>query len=485
MNLQPSRVQSIVEWGLKISLLLLSFAAPISIAATQTAWALVILFWLIRLIYVRPSLVPDRIGIAIIAFFFLSLVSSVFSYEPNVSLRKMVSVSLVSIVFFVATTVKDRRLLAGMVSLLIAGCVASCIFTFATQAIGKNLKILNLAPESPLRTAGLLENDTILTAGVRKIERPEDLVAALTEPADDPVPILFYRKELLIKVYLNASPNFDPGIVDWTRGRDTRAAGFYGHYTTFAEALQLIGSLTLGLLLMVPGGVLAKRRIVLGFALAAISLALFLTVTRASWAGFAISVAVILLLSASRRALLVLTLMAVPVAVAGLLYIQYVRNVSFIDANDDSTAWRLTVWREAVGVLTSELRHLVAGVGMDSLKTHWQDWQMFDNGKRPIGHLHSTPLQLAFERGIPALIAWLAWMLIFLKRLYDGLRDDGRDWLERGILLGTSGGTIGFLAAGLVHYNWGDSEVVMIFYLMMGLSLAVLIRNRPGETIPA
>jgi hypothetical protein len=24
-----------------------------------------------------------------------------------------------------------------------------------------------------------------------------------------------------------------------------------------------------------------------------------------------------------------------------------------------------------------------------------------------------------------------------------------------------------------VHYNWGDSEVVMVFYFMVGLSLAI------------
>jgi len=24
-----------------------------------------------------------------------------------------------------------------------------------------------------------------------------------------------------------------------------------------------------------------------------------------------------------------------------------------------------------------------------------------------------------------------------------------------------------------VHYNWGDSEVVMVFYMIMGLALAV------------
>ena len=30
-----------------------------------------------------------------------------------------------------------------------------------------------------------------------------------------------------------------------------------------------------------------------------------------------------------------------------------------------------------------------------------------------------------------------------------------------------------FLASGLVHYNWGDSEVVTVYYFIMGLSLVV------------
>ena len=47
------------------------------------------------------------------------------------------------------------------------------------------------------------------------------------------------------------------------------------------------------------------------------------------------------------------------------------------------------------------------------------------------------------------------------------------EWIDRGLVLGALGGLAGFLTSGLVHYNWGDSEVVMIFYFIMGLSLAV------------
>jgi uncharacterized membrane protein YuzA (DUF378 family) len=40
-------------------------------------------------------------------------------------------------------------------------------------------------------------------------------------------------------------------------------------------------------------------------------------------------------------------------------------------------------------------------------------------------------------------------------------------------LLGALGGLVGFFTSGLVHYNWGDSEVVMVFYMLAGLTLVI------------
>jgi hypothetical protein len=55
------------------------------------------------------------------------------------------------------------------------------------------------------------------------------------------------------------------------------------------------------------------------------------------------------------------------------------------------------------------------------------------------------------------------------------------DWLTRGLALGALGGLVGFLTSGLVHYNWGDSEVIMIFYFIMGLALAAERLSRAPE----
>src|SRR4051812_3835245 len=104
--------------GITVCLLLMAFAAPLSIAATQAAWAFGLLFWIIRSFAVTPRPKFEKFDIALFTFVGLSLVSSVFSYEPAVSIRKMVSVSLVTIVYLVATNLKEQKTLHRMLVLI-------------------------------------------------------------------------------------------------------------------------------------------------------------------------------------------------------------------------------------------------------------------------------------------------------------------------------------------------------------------------------
>jgi O-antigen ligase len=211
--------------------------------------------------------------------------------------------------------------------------------------------------------------------------------------------------------------------------------------------------------------------------------ALLLTVTRASWLGCLVSTLIILLLGVGKRALILIGVLAIPLILAGLFILQQKRNVAFIDQADQSTTWRETVWREGVNLLVSKPRHLLVGVGMDSIKSHWRQWGMFDGGRIPMGHMHSNFLQIALERGVPTLILWLAMLFVYARSIWRSLLlvrarsgshgVDNGGWIERGILLGALGGLAGFLTSGVVHYNWGDSEVVMVLYMIMGLALAV------------
>ena len=120
----------------------------------------------------------------------------------------------------------------------------------------------------------------------------------------------------------------------------------------------------------------------------------------------------------------------------------------------------MTMWRDGARLWTESPRNFIFGIGMDSKEKHWQEWQMFDGGRLPMGHFHSTYFQLAVERGLPALLIW------------RGLRtNQNGDWRNRGIMLGSLGGMVGFATSGFVHSNIIDAVVVLLFYLIMGLAV--------------
>ncbi|HEX8557360.1 MAG TPA: O-antigen ligase family protein [Pyrinomonadaceae bacterium] len=480
-------------------LFLYAAAAPHSIAATQTAWLLAMLCWALRLcLRPRPALHRTPVDAWLLGFFVLTFLTALASYNPEVSIGKLRAASLFTVVYVVAQNVRRPRVVRALVLTLVASCALGLIHTFTVYARGRGVKLRALAADSPLRAAGFVEGDTVLSVDGAPADGPEDVARGIESerPArdrayrwtDGTVACRWDARAACVRAYraenlpaenvardaLPPGPTAEArlGILEWSRGRDERASGFYGQYQTYAEVLQLVASLALGLFVS-----LRRRRglkgALLALALAGMVAALVLTVTRASWAGFLLSALVITLVGASRRTLLVTALLALPLVAAGLFVLQQKRQVGFIDTKDGSTSWRLLVWREGAQVLASSPRHLLVGVGMDSLKRRWREWGMFDRGRQPWGHLHSTPLQIAFERGVPALLVWAAWLFVYGRMLWrqarGGLEDD---WVGRGLALGALGGLCGFLAAGLVHYNFGDSEVVQVFYFVMGLALA-------------
>ncbi|HKG47710.1 MAG TPA: O-antigen ligase family protein [Pyrinomonadaceae bacterium] len=475
-------------------LFLVATFAPHSIAVTQGAWLLGIVFWLARLlVYPRPQLFRSPVDYALLGFFVLSGVSGIFSYNPVMSIGKMRAASLVTIVYLVSQNVRSLRLVRLLALTLIASCVINVFLTAGQLAIGKGVKVQGVRPESPLAKAvfrtrlvmqptPIINGDTIWEVDGQPVGTPEQLAAALAS-GPTTAKVRIYRVEWTPELELpraqllpgnNALEQL--GISGWSRGRDWRATGFFNHWVTYAEVLQLIASLAMGIFLALKEKL---TRVLLVLALVGIVFALGMTITRASWIGFAVSAVAMLLLTSSRRTILIVGACAIPLVLASIFLLQQRRSIGFFDKSDQSTSWREMVWKEGFQLLVSKPRHLIFGVGMDSIKGHWREWGMFDNGRQPIGHMHSNLLQIALERGVPALIVWLIFIGVYLRMLWRIIRRRLTDDFARGVALGALGGALGFFASGLVHYNWGDSEVVTVFYFILGLCLVVERTNQP------
>ncbi len=462
-------------------LFLFAAAAPNSIAATQSAWLIGMVLWLARFaVRPRSRLHKTPIDYFVLGFFILTGVSSFLSYEPMVSIGKLRAASLFTIIYLFAENVPSPRVARLLALTLICACMVNVIYTAGERLVGRAVKVHGVSENSPLYKAGIRDGDTLLEVDKQKLSDPQELVNALLRPEKKPAAVLTYRHELqpVFKiprgsVLPGSNPLEQLGLRSWSRGRDWRASGFFGQFVTYAEVLQLVMALTVGLFVSLS----LKRSWIGAFlivALVGFGFALLLTVTRASWLGCIISTLIILLLGVGKRSLIIIGVLAIPLIIAGLVVLQQKRNVGFIDQADQSTTWRETVWHEGFHLLVSKPRHLLLGVGMDSIKGHWREWGLFDGGRIPLGHMHSNILQIALERGVPALILWLSFLFIYARTLWRSIRSDARlAWMDRGILLGALGGLAGFITSGLVHYNWGDSEVVMVLYMIMGLSLAI------------
>ncbi|MEW6733074.1 MAG: hypothetical protein AB1489_17235, partial [Acidobacteriota bacterium] len=86
----------------------------------------------------------------------------------------------------------------------------------------------------------------------------------------------------------------------------------------------------------------------------------------------------------------------------------------------------------------------------------------------------------------PALFCYLAMMFQALRTLIGFLRQEGEkiEWCERGLVLGAFGALIGFNTSALVHFNFGDGEVIMVLWLVLGLGMAVILKHADKRAKP-
>ena len=139
--------------------------------------------------------------------------------------------------------------------------------------------------------------------------------------------------------------------------------------------------------------------------------------------------------------------------------------------SDPSASLRVQVARVAAGRIPL---HPLFGHGMDAVQRHWQEWGFPGTDML---HTHSTPLQLAFDRGLPAVLFWL-WLLAafwLAATRAERLWRETDDSATHGLALGTTGALAGFAASSLVNYNFGDSEVALLLWWLMG---AVVVLSR-------
>ena len=94
-------------------------------------------------------------------------------------------------------------------------------------------------------------------------------------------------------------------------------------------------------------------------------------------------------------------------------------------------------------------------------------------------HLHNNIIQIAAERGIPALLAWLTFVGWAFLSLIRRLRD--KNPTLRPVTVGALAALVGVFIAGFFEYNFGDSEITVLLLYMITIPFALAKTQKIGS----
>ncbi len=249
------------------------------------------------------------------------------------------------------------------------------------------------------------------------------------------------------------------GILEYDNlGR--RPQGLLTHYMTYSGVLMLVVAATVARLLFWP-----KDRTWPGLVLPALLVALALTFTRSAWVGVCFAVALLFTLRDLRLLALAPVVAAVFFALAPAQVTD--RVYSMFDMNDPTNRDRRAMLRTGLQMVQD---HPVFGVGPDMITRTYRQYRQ-DDAVEPLNpHLHNVPLQIAAERGLPAVALWLVFIGLLARDHYRLLKRTGVASLAAGGLAATAA----MFAAGQFEYNFGDSEFLMLYLVIITLPFAAM-----------
>jgi O-antigen ligase len=252
------------------------------------------------------------------------------------------------------------------------------------------------------------------------------------------------------------------GVVEYTIfGYDNlnrRPMGSLSHYMTYSGLIMLVLAAAIARLLFYRA-----QRIWPAVAIPALGVALAATQTRNAYLGALAAMACLLPLR-QVRLLLAVPVLVVLFVVAAPAQIKD-RVFSIANLQDESNRDRIQMLAMGREMIRD---HPVFGVGPEMVGRVYGEYLQPNPVHTYNPHLHNVPVQIAAERGLPALAAWL-W---FISTAAWGLLREFRQGPAPALSAAGLGAIVAMLTAGLFEYNFGDSEFLMLFLGLISLPYA-------------
>jgi O-antigen ligase len=264
----------------------------------------------------------------------------------------------------------------------------------------------------------------------------------------------------------------------------TRIHGFMGHWMNFGGQQMLILMALLAYVMLGepslaseaaqagPGSGIRRRGQgrVWGLLLGIIAASIVLNLTRGVWLGCALG-ALYLVARWRARWLWALPALALVAYLAGPSLVRARLGSLLHPSRDASVSIRFEMGQVGLRMIR---RHPLVGVGADNVDEVYTLYLPPRTSPEVGWHenLHDNFLQLAAERGLPCLAAWLwfmgvlGWEFVRIRRRLQ--REGGAVWVADASIAGL----LAFLAEGFFEFNFGTTPVLMVFLFVMSVPFA-------------
>jgi O-antigen ligase len=205
----------------------------------------------------------------------------------------------------------------------------------------------------------------------------------------------------------------------------------------------------------------------------ALSVVLALSLSRNAWVGACCGVALLLMmrdfrLTAVLPVAAVVFFAAAPPTVLDRVY-------SMFNLQDPTVSDRFAMMRAGSQIVEA---HPVFGAGPNMIERVYPQFRDAGAVEQTISHLHNVPLQIAAERGLPAVVFWLWFVGAVVVGAVALYRAAPRDGPLRFLSAAALAAAAAMLAAGLTEHNFGDSEFQIVFLVLITLPFAVAHKTK-------
>lgn len=256
----------------------------------------------------------------------------------------------------------------------------------------------------------------------------------------------------------------------------SRANGFYGHPMTLGGWLCIF--MPLLLIEFFEKRLLGKYYWLSGIAFCVCSAGLVFNATRGAWLAVAIVCGLLLIyyMLKSKRNVVIGALFIILISV---VLVNNPRFMHRLDTIDDFTKYqsnteRILIWQSAWNMFKD---HPILGVGLGQYTVNYQQKYILPQAKEPnLGHAHNNFMQMLAENGIVGFAGFIAMFgYIIFKNLIDWFKT------RNTYALMIVSATVCLLLQGFTEYNVGNSAVIKMYWLVLGL-LVVLSELYKKET---